>query len=56
MPFQNDLTVIFTIVMMITGITIIFMIVPLLVAPYLTSRSLAKVFREGCVFVSRQPS
>ena len=37
MPFQNDLTVIFTIVMMITGITIIFMIVPLLIAPYLSS-------------------
>jgi Trk K+ transport system NAD-binding subunit len=37
MPFQNDLTVIFTLVMMITGITIIFMIVPLLIAPYLSS-------------------
>jgi voltage-gated potassium channel len=37
MPFQNDLTVIFTLVMMITGISIIFMIVPLLIAPYLSS-------------------
>ncbi|HVP93976.1 MAG TPA: NAD-binding protein [Methanoregulaceae archaeon] len=37
MPFQNDLTVIFTIIMMITGITIIFTIVPLLIAPYLSS-------------------
>jgi voltage-gated potassium channel len=37
MPFENDLTVIFTIIMMITGIIIIFMIVPLLIAPYLSS-------------------
>ena len=37
MPFQNDLTVVFTLIMMITGITIIFMVVPLLIAPYLSS-------------------
>ncbi|HEV2139190.1 MAG TPA: hypothetical protein VGR53_10140, partial [Nitrososphaerales archaeon] len=27
----------------------------LLAAPYLTSRSLSKVFREGCVFIGRAP-
>jgi voltage-gated potassium channel len=37
LPFQNDLTVIFTIIMMITGISLIFMIIPLLLAPYLSN-------------------
>lgn len=37
LPFQNQYTVLLAIIMMITGITLIFMIVPLLIAPYLTS-------------------
>ena len=37
LPFQNQYTVFLAIIMMITGITLIFMIVPLLIAPYLTT-------------------
>ncbi len=37
LPFQNQYTVLLAIVMMITGIALIFMIVPLLIAPYLTA-------------------
>ncbi|NTV00107.1 MAG: potassium transporter TrkA [Methanoregulaceae archaeon] len=36
-PFQNDLTILITIVMMITGIILIFMIIPLFLVPILSS-------------------
>ena len=36
LPFQNQYTVILAIIMMLTGIALIFMIVPLLIAPYLS--------------------
>jgi voltage-gated potassium channel len=37
LPFQNDVTLYITIVMMITGIILIFMIIPLLLVPILSS-------------------
>lgn len=37
LPFENQYTILLAIMMMITGITLIFMIVPLLIAPYLTA-------------------
>jgi len=37
LPFTNQITVVMTILMMITGIILIFMIIPLLLVPYLTS-------------------
>jgi voltage-gated potassium channel len=36
-PFQNDITIFITIVMMITGIILIFMIIPLFLVPILSS-------------------
>ncbi|KQC05892.1 MAG: hypothetical protein APR55_05430 [Methanolinea sp. SDB] len=36
LPFTNQITVVMTILMMITGIILIFMIIPLLLIPYLT--------------------
>jgi voltage-gated potassium channel len=37
LPFQNQITVGITILMMLTGIILIFMIVPLILVPYLSS-------------------
>jgi voltage-gated potassium channel len=37
LPFTNQITVVMTIIMMITGIILIFMIIPLLLVPYLRS-------------------
>jgi len=37
LPFSNDLTILFAIIVMITGILLIFMIIPLLLVPYLSS-------------------
>jgi voltage-gated potassium channel len=37
LPFQNDVTIYITIVMMITGIILIFMIIPLLLVPILST-------------------
>lgn len=34
-PFQNETTILFVIIMMIAGVVMIFMIIPLLLAPYL---------------------
>ena len=35
LPFANELTILFTIIVMITGILLIFMVIPLLLVPYL---------------------
>ena len=37
LPFQNDLTILITVVMMVTGVILIFMIIPLLLIPLLSS-------------------
>ncbi|MDD1709085.1 MAG: NAD-binding protein [Methanoregulaceae archaeon] len=37
LPFSNELTILFAIVIMITGILLIFMVIPLLLVPYLSA-------------------
>jgi Trk K+ transport system NAD-binding subunit len=37
LPFSNELTILFAIVVMITGILLIFMVIPLLLVPYLSA-------------------
>jgi voltage-gated potassium channel len=37
LPFENEITILITIVMLITGVILIFMIIPLLLVPYLSS-------------------
>ena len=37
LPFESEATVLFAIVMMLTGIVMIFMVIPLLLAPYISS-------------------
>jgi Trk K+ transport system NAD-binding subunit len=37
LPFENELTILITIVMLVTGVILIFMIIPLLLVPYLSS-------------------
>ena len=37
LPFSNELTILFAIIVMITGILLIFMIIPLLLVPYLSA-------------------
>jgi Trk K+ transport system NAD-binding subunit len=37
LPFSNELTILFAIIVMITGILLIFMIIPLLLVPYLST-------------------
>ncbi|RXE57140.1 hypothetical protein ABH15_03190 [Methanoculleus taiwanensis] len=37
LPFRNEATVVFAIVVMLTGVVMIFMFIPLLLAPYLTT-------------------
>jgi len=37
LPFSNELTILFAIIVMITGILLIFMVIPLLLVPYLST-------------------